>query len=198
MMIDTFSACRNPKTALPCGWRGEERDVSMFFLRSENGNHFIRDSVYGKAVGVGKQLSLDIRRTPVLKWRWRVWALPPGGDEKVKNKDDCGAAVFVVFKGTFPFKKVIKYTWSTTLPVGTVTENPYFSGVKIKIIRSGSDSLGHWLDESIDVAKDYKELFHGSPPDVQAVAIMSDSNNTKSFAWADYDDFYLCEKEKNQ
>jgi hypothetical protein len=198
IVIDTFSSCHNPKVSLPCGWRGEDHDVSMFSLRSENGNHFIRDSVYGKAIGVGKQLTLDISNTPILKWRWRVWALPPGGNEKVKNMDDCGAAVFVVFRGTFPFKKVIKYTWSSTLPVGTVTENPLYSGVKIKIIRSGKDSLGVWIDESIDVFKDFKDFFHKSPPEIQAIAIMSDSNNTKSFAWADYDDFFVCKQGKTE
>ena len=123
-----------------------------------------------------------------------MWVLPPGGNEKIKGNNDSGAGVYVVFKSPFLKKKIIKYVWSSTLQVGTRTVSPHFSKVKIKVIRSGNDSLGIWIEERVNVFQDFEEFFNSSPPIVEVIAIMSDSDNTKSFTLADYDDFYACEK----
>ena len=190
-VIDTFTNCIDPKTHLPCGWRASKENVSMFFLRREKGNYFIRDSVYDAATTIGKIVSIDLTATPFLHWRWRVHSLPKGGNESIKGKADSGAGVYVIFAGYFLLNRIIKYAWSTTLPVGTITKSPYFSNVAVTILRSGSDGLGVWIGQTVNIFEDYKAIFHSTPPKVEGIAIMSDSDDTKSFAEADYDDFWV-------
>jgi hypothetical protein len=47
------------------------------------------------------------------------------------------------------------------------------------------------VSEEVNVYEDYKRLFDGEPGEVQAIAIMSDSNDTESKAVAHYDDIRI-------
>jgi hypothetical protein len=118
-----------------------------------------------------------------------VHTLPLNGREDIKNKDDSPAGVYIVFKGMAPFNKILKYVWSATLPVGTVTKSPYNGRTMIFIIESGKGKTGAWVSEQRNVAEDFRSAFGSRPPEVAGIAIMTDSDDTKSSAAADYDDF---------
>ena len=57
--------------------------------------------------------------------------------------------------------------------------------------RKGRDRLPAWVAERVNVRDDYKRVFSAPAPEITAIGIMSDADNTKSYAEADYDDFYL-------
>ena len=95
------------------------------------------------------------------------------------------------FPGYFTFKQNNQICLSSTLPEGTVTESPFNGRAKIKVLRSGEGLLGSWVNEKVNVKEDYIKLFGSEPPDVEAIAIMSDADNTRSFVEADYDDFWI-------
>jgi len=81
---------------------------------------------------------------------------------------------------------MIKYVWSSSLPLGTTTQSPYNSKAKIVVLQNQHSPLGQWVTETVDVCTDYKRLFGKKPEQVQAIGLMSDSDNTGSVAIAHY------------
>lgn len=194
LVIDTFSNCFSEKFPnLPCGWGPTQkwRKVDMYSIEEEKGNHFIKAATDGGVTTIGRPIDFTLNEYPRLSWSWRVHSLPRGADERKKKKGDSGAAVYVVFKGSFFRNNILKYVWSTELESGTLTESPYNSRTKIVVLRSGEARGGQWLRESVDLMGDYRRLFNSEPPPVVAIAIMSDGDNTGSYVEADYDDFRL-------
>jgi hypothetical protein len=160
-------------------------------VEEEKGNHFLSADSRGRCASIGKEFRYDVEKFPLLSWRWRVHALPEGGREDIKKGGDSGAAVYVIFNGIFGLNKMIKYVWSSSLPVGTLTKSPWNKRTKIVVLRSGPEDTGRWQTETVDVLADYERLFGGDPPEARLIAIMSDADNTESRASADYDDIVV-------
>ena len=138
---------------------------------------------------------VNIYKTPILSWRWRVEKLPKGGNEKDDDYNDTAASIYVVFDmGHILFKRVpksIRYTWSSTLKKGTEVSK-FFGNQKIIVVESGPSQEGKWITFQRNIVKDYKRLFGEDPPKTPlAILILSDGDNTKSRAIADYDDIML-------
>jgi uncharacterized RDD family membrane protein YckC len=68
--------------------------------------------------------------------------------------------------------------------VGTRTISSRVSNVKIIVVASGGGGLGAWQRFQRNLAADYIDLFGRQPPRVGKVAIMIDSNDTRSDAEA--------------
>jgi Protein of unknown function (DUF3047) len=120
--------------------------------------------------------------------------LPPNGDESRKETHDSAAGVYIIFDNTV-FPRIIKYVWSTTLPVGTRVTNPLYGRAKIIVLESGTAGLGEWRQETVNVYADYKTLFGAEPGEVHSIGVASSSSFTKSRVIADYDDFQLLNME---
>ncbi len=191
IIIDTFTSCLDARTLLPCGWHADRHDATKFFLENEKGNYFVKIQTLGGTAAIGKSFEIDFQTTPFLAWRWRAHCLPLGGNETIKKKNDSGASVYVFFPGPLMLKKIIKYVWSSTLPLGTKTVSPYYVNLKIVVLRSGNNGLGEWLNERVNVLDDYKYFYGTVPQKSLGIAILSDGDNTNSKAEADYDDFIV-------
>ena len=190
-VIDTFTNCVSKGERVPCGWRATRSDVEMFSVLSDSGNSFVKIRTVGGNTTIGLNLTFDTEKYSYLCWRWRMHTLPLGGREDRKRLADSGAGVYVVFHDRFRMNRILKYVWSSTLPSGTVTVSPYNSRVKIVVLRSGSEESGRWVEEKVNVLKDFVRQFGCEPPGIEAIAIMSDADNTQSSAEADYDDFRM-------
>ena len=189
IIIDTFSSCSKEFT--PCDWKSAKKDNQMFSMKHENGNYYLEVDSHDDSNTLAKRVNYRIDEYPFLSWRWRVRQLPKGGNENKKSGNDSGAGVYVVFKGSFGLNQVLKYVWSTSLDIGTITKSPYNGRTKIIVLQSGPGKLNQWISQRVDVRKDYQKLFGNNPPPVEAIALMTDSDDTKSSASADYDDFVI-------
>lgn len=192
-VIDTFSSCCSENKPIPCGWYATKDNISMFFVKNELGDHFVKIKTNGGNTTIGKKYTFNPLILPYLAWKWRMFKLPSGARENIKKSSDSGAGVYVIFRGRFQMNHIIKYVWSSSLPVGTITESPFNNRVKIVVLRNAGDKIGIWINEKVNVLKDYRKLFNSVPPMVDAIAIMSDADNTLSSAEADYDDFRICQ-----
>jgi len=173
------------------GWRKARTDKKedlYYTIEVEDGDYFLRAETQGRATDAGCKANVNLRLYNKLRWRWRVHKLPEGGNEQEEDRNDSAAAVRLVFRGGM-FPKTLKYVWSTSLPVGTETPSPASDKTKVIVLRSGKDMAGEWVWEEVDAYEDYKRLFGGEPRIVQALAVLSDSDNTDSPVSADYDDF---------
>jgi len=180
--------------AFPPGWKAVwARDTlakDIYSVVKEGDNAYLKAVADNSDILIAKEFIYDLKVYPFLQWSWRAEVLPEGADEREKDTGDSGAAVYVIFPGRFRPEN-IKYVWSSCLPVGTTSESPYNSKTKIVVLRNRSTSLGKWVSEEVNVYEDYKRLFEGDPGEVQAIAIMSDSNDTESKAVAHYDDIRI-------
>jgi len=191
LVVDTFSACLSLQEGLPCGWYATQKDVHMFSLEEEKGNRFIKIKTAGGNTTLGIHFSFNTDTYHYLSWRWRIHQLPKGAREDKRRFADSAAGVYVIFNGKYRLNRIIKYVWSSTLEPGVITESPFNRRTKIVVLRSGETSAGQWIEENVDVFGDYQRIFGTSPPPVEAIAIMSDSDNTEAFVEADYDDFRI-------
>lgn len=171
------------------GWRNASWDEVYYRIeREENGNLYLAAETENAAIDAGTKADINLRIYNNVRWRWRAWNLPEGGNEEEKNTNDSGAAVRLVFYGGLR-PRMLKYVWSSSLPVGTYTESAGNSKIKVIVLRSGVEKTGEWVWEEVNAYEDYKIAFGGEPRPVRFIGIISDANNTNSTSKADYDDF---------
>lgn len=183
---------REPGGGLPRGWEGRGGAARSVYRieRERDGNAYLKASSLNDGVQLGVEVQADARNGLTLSWRWRVWELPAGGDERREDTMDSAAAVYAVF-GSRVLPRVIKYVWSTTVPAGTVLRHPRSGRMAIIVVRSGADRLGDWQAVGRDLTEDYRRLFGGEPGRLRGVGVKTDSDSTSGAARADFDDFQL-------
>ncbi len=125
-----------------------------------------------------------------LSWDWRVDQLVEGEALEHKNGSDASARVYVYFESRgLPWqKRNLDYVWSSSLPVGTLMDSAYSSTSKIIVVESGAERLGQWRHVRRNLEDDYEQAFGGHPPNVVAIGLMVDTDNTHGHALAYFDD----------
>lgn len=179
--------------AFPAGWYWRGKDDAKpkrYVVREEDGRRFLNAKDDSQSVVIIKKVSWRLRDYPVLTWRWRVKSLPPGGDERVGEKNDSAAGLYVVFSQNWlGIPKQIKYVWSTTLPAGTVADRKLIGRPRVLVLRSGQTGVGEWKAERVNLLEDYRRIWGGEPEErTVGIAILTDADATHTFAEADYAD----------
>lgn len=82
--------------------------------------------------------------------------------------------------GEAPPFATLMYVWDPLLPVGTVVVNPRTDRIRKIVVDSGPQHLRSWRDHQRNLAEDFRRAFHEEPGPLVSVAVMSDSDNTKS------------------
>jgi hypothetical protein len=160
------------------------------------------------ASGLVHAVSVDLKKYPILKWRWKVSSLIEKGNVRTKQGDDYAARIYVTFEynpdkvsiskkikykagrllfGDIPIA-AINYIWDSRSPVGTIVDNAYTDFVKMIVVESGNQFIGQFRSEERNLYEDYKKAFGEEPPPVNGVAIMTDTDNTGEKATAYYGD----------
>lgn len=162
-------------------------------VEEEDGNRFVRIITEGEAVRYtqrnGEEFEWNINEHPRLQWQWRALELPEGASEKGQN--DSGGAVYVTFGADWLGRpKSIKYTYSSSLPVGTIVS---FGPLKVIVVDSANEPhTGEWKTVTRNVVNDYQQVFGGSPPDRPlSITLWGDSDTTESTSKVDFDDIKL-------
>jgi outer membrane protein OmpA-like peptidoglycan-associated protein len=141
--------------------------------------------------GVRKEFRVDVKKFPILCWRWKVNKLPRGGDVRKTYTDDQALQVYVAFKATrFPAitnTPVIGYIWDSEAPKGWTGRSQQIGGSKLRyiVLRNKTDQTGQWYTERRNLYKDYKKLFgeiKGGEPQglTTGLQIQINSQHTKS------------------
>jgi hypothetical protein len=80
----------------------------------------------------------------------------------------------------------LMYVWCNRRSPGTVVHNPRTSRIRKLVLESGPARLAKWLDYERDIRADYERAFGEAPGALVGVAVMTDSDNTRSTARAWY------------
>jgi hypothetical protein len=184
---------RLPAPGVPTGWDVTEfsgHDPAIELTRVD-GRLALRLRSQGNSFAIHRDLVLDVRQYSILTWSWKVSRLPNGGDLRDLGRDDQAAQVYVIFP-RWPAPRtasdVIGYVWDSRAPVGTTLRNPRAPNVRVVVLESGPGRLDTWLREQRNVAADYRALFGAEPPRAGKLAIMIDSDDTRSDAEAMFGD----------
>lgn len=168
--------------------RADEKGVPMIQARYRVG---LKTMVLGHPVAESDRGSASR-----VRWSWRAIALPTGGDECAKGKEDSAAVVYLSWKRGLRYY-TLKYVWSAVAKKGAVCDskrNPFVAQDTV-ILETGGP-LNTWVDEVIDLRAEFRRHFEGgdasaSVPDFIGVGIMSDGDQTQSESAADYARFVL-------
>jgi hypothetical protein len=178
-----------PKGAIPVAdWYSRNGDPKKEYRIAEDPAHtrYLEARDLGFSVQFFKEIKWKLKEYPKIRWRWRVRKFPAGSDERNGATNDSAAALYVVFPRRFFLPETIKYVWSEKVPVGTAIIRR--KNFPILVVRSGAAEQGKWVEEMRDVAADYRRLFKREAPDPVGIGFLTDANETKSSAEADYDD----------
>ncbi|MBI5523269.1 MAG: DUF3047 domain-containing protein [Desulfarculus sp.] len=175
------------------GWEEKVfKGHTRYELVQAQGRVVLRAEAQASASALIRTLRLDLRRYPRLRWSWKIEGILPQGDERGKAGDDYAARVYVVFPSALFWRvRAINYIWANRLPQGQHLPNAFSANAVMLAVRSGPEQAGQWLSEERDVLEDYRRLFGGEPPEMGAVAVMTDADNTGGRAVAYYGDISL-------
>lgn len=198
-VLENFSSSK--VGGFPNGWRTKEADqmalavqAGRFVVEQEGGRKVLHVTHRDQAITIGKAFDgWDPKQHPVLQFQWKAAKLPTGGNEDSMSQNDCAAAVYGFWDIGFPFKvNSVKYTWSSTLKVGTEISKRLGHDF-VRVLQSGSAGVGQWHTVRVDVRSDYRRLFKtDEAPAPNGIAVLTDADATGSEAEAYYADFRLC------
>ena len=156
----------------------------------QDGRGAVRATSRGSASGMYRRLRIDLDRTPILNWTWRVEATLGDIDERTRGGDDYGARVYVIRSHPVFFWKTraVNYVWASARAEGETWPNAYTDSARHVALRSGDAHAGQWVTERRDVRADFRTLFGEEVRYLDAVAIMSDTDDTGTAAIAYYAD----------
>ncbi len=164
---------------------------NRFTVVEDDGGPVLRAESERSASALWYRLEIPPADGSAVSWRWKVEAIPSSdSDEREKRGDDYAARFFVIFDAE-PFSRearAVCYVWAASEPVGSTYRNPYFSDVVTVVLQSGDARAGEWVLEERDFVSDYREAFGESPESVSAVAVMVDTDNTRTAATAWFGD----------
>ena len=209
--VARFSVSK-PGTSLPDGWKPltfrKIPRLTTYELVEEGAQVVVKAMSDSSASGLTKEVRIDPKEFPIVRWRWKVDNLLQKSDATRKDGDDYPARLYITFEydpekvsfgkklkykagqalfGDIPIG-AINYVWETKAPVGAILDNAYTDFVKMFVVESGPGRIGLWVDESRNIYEDYRKAFGEDPPMINGVAIMSDTDNTKEQATAYYGD----------
>jgi hypothetical protein len=143
------------------------------------------------ASGLFKEITVDLTTHPYLNWEWKIDKPHPMLAERTKAGDDYAARIYVVVKGGLMFWKTraINYVWASKEEKGSVWPNAFVGkNAMLLAVRSAADKPEFWYQEKCNVYEDLKEIFGEEIKTIHAVAIMTDSDNSKGSVAASYGD----------
>lgn len=176
------------------GWKTKVfADETRYSFERAGGKTALRADSSAAASGLYREIKVDLGKTPVLNWAWKVDHVLVGADERTRAGDDYPARVYVVFSGGLYFwrTRAINYVWSNQQPVDSSWHNAFTGNARMIAVESGASRAGKWVNERRDVRADYRRLFDEEPGHVDAVAIMTDTDNTGTSATAWYGDIWF-------
>ncbi len=188
VVVEDWSRFSIGAKGIPEGWTGQNWGSPAYDLTIvDNGGTkvlHLKSRSEGSTISKDVKGKVDLRATPVLAWRWKVVALPKGGDSRQKQTDDQAAQIYVAWP-RFPEavrSRIIGYVWDTTAPPGTIVPSQKTGTVTYVIVRSGAADLGRWISEERNVVEDFKKIYGEEPDNPAALSVAIDSNDTNSSA----------------
>ena len=167
-------------------------ETTWYLGSNENGN-FIKAEAEGKGSGLGKEVKIDLLKTPFINITWKVEKDLSGIDEKTKKGHDYAARVFVIKKtgSTMLSNRAINYVFSSNQSVDENWRSPYTKKSVDYVLSTTKDNLDKWVTVKANVKDHFKKFHDLDLVDLTGVAIMMDTDNSKLKAISYFQNIYF-------
>ena len=175
--------------------RGADNKTVYTVGSNENGN-FLKAIADNAASGLGKEVKIDLNKTPFINITWKIEKDLVGIKEDTKKGHDFAARVFAVKKtGATPLSnRAINYVFSSNNEVGFNSPSPYTKKSIDNVLASTKENLNEWITVKANVKDDFKRFHNLDVKELDGLAVMSDTDNSKMKAIAYYQNIYFSEK----
>ena len=172
--------------------RGADNKTSYSVGSNENGN-YLKAVADNAASGLGKEIKIDLNKTPFINITWKIEKDLQGINENSKKGHDFAARVFAVKKtGATPLSnRAINYVFSSNNDVGSNWPSPYTKKSIDNVLASTQNNLNEWITVKANVKEDFKKFHNLDVNELDGLAIMSDTDNSKMKAVAYYQNIYF-------
>ena len=172
--------------------RGADNKTIYTVGSNDNGN-FLKAVADNAASGLGKEVKIDLNKTPFINITWKIEKDLPGIKENTKKGHDFAARVFAVKKtGATPLSnRAINYVFSSNSEVGFNSPSPYTKKSIDNVLASTKNNLNEWITVKANVKEDFKRFHDLNVDELDGLAIMSDTDNSKMKAIAYYQNIYF-------
>ena len=153
----------------------------------------LKANSHNTASGLYREITVDLNKTPYLNWSWKIHKPLSNTKETTKAGDDYTTRVYVVISGGILFWKTqaLNYVWSSNQPKGSSWPNAFTSNATMLAIQSGDSLAGQWVNEKRNVLQDIRQLLGVDTTEINAVAIMTDTDNSHQSSEAYYGNIYF-------
>lgn len=218
LWLDHFST---ESATVPAPWRvvqlNKKVAPTVYRLTRWDGVYAIEATADRSMALLARPVEVDLQRTPVLCWRWRVDAPLDKADMATKAGDDYAARVYVSFalppdeigfilRGKLALARSIygdavpdaalNYVWDNRHPVGTRMPNAYTDRSRMIVAESGAKNAGRWMVARHDVQSDVIAEFGSQGARAIQLSVASDTDNTGERARAGFADFHFVARDE--
>jgi hypothetical protein len=172
--------------------RGADNKTIYEIGSNEKGN-FLKAVADNAASGLGKEIKIDLNKTPFINITWKIEQDLPGIKENTKKGHDFAARVFAVKKtGTTPLSnRAINYVFSSNNNVGMNWPSPYTKKSIDNVLATTKDNLNEWVTVKANVKEDFKKFHDLDVNELDGLAIMVDTDNSKMKAVTYYQNIFF-------
>ena len=174
--------------------RGADNKTLYTLGSNENGN-FLKAVADNGASGLGKEIKINLNKTPFLNITWKIEKDLSGIKEDTKKGHDFAARVFAIKKtgATLLSNRAINYVFSSNDDVGLNWPSPYTKKSIDKVLSTTKESLNQWVTVKANVKEDFKKFHNLDVNELDGLAIMSDTDNSKKKSIAYYQNIFFSE-----
>mgnify|MGYP001318129529 FL=1 len=172
--------------------RGAENKTVYSKGSNENGN-FFKAVADNAASGLGKEIKIDLNTTPFINITWKIEQDLKGIKEDTKRGHDFAARVFAIKKtGATPLSnRAVNYVFSSNSEIGKNWPSPYTKKSIDNVLASTKENLNVWVTVKSNVKEDFKKFHDLDIDELDGLAIMSDTDNSKKKSVAYYQNIYF-------
>ena len=172
--------------------RGAKKKTVYSVGKNDKGN-FLRAEADNAASGLGKKILIDLNLTPIINITWKVEEDLSGINEKSKKGHDYAARVFVIKKtGATPLSnRAINYVFSSNLNIKDNNPSPYTKKSIDYVLSTTIENLNEWVTVKANVKEHFMKLHNLDIKELNGIAIMSDTDNSKRKSIAYYQNIYF-------
>jgi hypothetical protein len=159
---------------------------------NENGN-FVKAEAEGNGSGLGKEILINLIKTPFINITWKVESDLNGIVENSKKGHDYAARVFVIKKtgSTALSNRAINYVFSSNNPIGKNWPSPYTKKSVDYVLSTTKNGFNEWVTVKANVKDHFKKFHNLDLKELTGVAIMTDTDNSKLKAISYYQNIYF-------
>ena len=172
--------------------RGADNKTNYTIGSNENGN-YLKASANNAASGLGKEIKIDLNSTPIINITWKVEKNLDGIKENTKKGHDFAGRVFVIKKtGATPLSnRAVNYVFSSNNSVGDNWPSPYTKKSIDNVLSTSKDNMNEWVTVKANVKEDFKKFHNLDLNEIDGIAIMTDTDNSKMTAITYYQNIYF-------